>query len=249
LIRATLRQHTDFGKPAEALQSLLRGTSIRTNKIESLIGSVTAAEDPLTRWDQVCQELEALAFLEKPIPAGAPLPESPLLNAHFNSTDIARIADKITPEIWLDLVLAPIGSVPEFTYRAREGEYIPFQEASAGQQATALLWALLNQEGTPLIIDQPEDDLDSQIIIKVIEQVWKAKGKRQLIFSSHNANLVVNGDAELVVCCDYRVAGEQSSGHVKQQGAIDIPVIRNEITAIIEGGEEAFKLRSDKYGF
>jgi chromosome segregation protein len=83
----------------------------------------------------------------------------------------------------------------------------------------------------------------------VTEQVWRAKGKRQLLFSSHNANLVVNGDAELVVCCDYRVAGEQSSGQIKRLGAIDIPEIRNEITAIMEGGEEAFKLRRDKYGF
>jgi chromosome segregation protein len=165
LIRATLRRHVGFDKPMEALQVLLRGTNIRTNKLENLIGSITATNDPLARWDQVCQELEQLALLQKPIPAAAALPECPLLGAHFNSADIARLAGKITPEAWLDLALAPIESVPEFEYRAREEEYIPFREASAGQQATALLWALLNQEGPPLIIDQPEDDLDSQIIV------------------------------------------------------------------------------------
>jgi chromosome segregation protein len=164
------------------LQVLLRGTNIRTNKLENLIDSITTTNDPLARWDQVGQELEQLSLLQKPIPTAAPLPECPLLSAHFTSADIARLAGKITSEAWLDLALAAIESVPEFEYRAREQEYIPFREASAGQQATALLWALLNQEGPPLIIDQPEDDLDSQIIVNVTEQVWRAKKNGSFYF-------------------------------------------------------------------
>jgi len=70
-------------------------------------------------------------------------------------------------------------------------DIIPFSEASAGQQATALLSVLLNQEGSPLLIDQPEDDIDNRAINDIIENIWKAKNKRQLIFTSHNANLVV----------------------------------------------------------
>ena len=81
------------------------------------------------------------------------------------------------------------------------------------------------------------------------EKLWRAKQRRQIIFSSHNANLVVNGDADLLICCDYRVAGEQSGGVVKLQGAIDIAEIRNEIATVMEGGKEAFRLRKDKYGF
>src|SRR5262249_40629851 len=107
----------------------------------------------------------------------------------------------------------------------------------------------LNQSGPPLIIDQPEDDLDSQVILDVVERIWKAKERRQLIFSSHNANLVVNGDAELVVGCDYRAAGDQSGGRVKVQGAIDQAEVRQEITTVMEGGEKAFRLRKEKYGF
>ena len=79
--------------------------------------------------------------------------------------------------------------------------------------------------------------------------MWLAKTKRQLIFSSHNANLVVNGDAELVVCCDYRKAGDQSGGTIKAQGAIDIDDVRAEIATVMEGGREAFTLRKEKYGF
>jgi type III restriction enzyme len=128
-------------------------------------------------------------------------------------------------------------------------EFISFADASAGQQATALLSVLLNQSGGPLVIDQPEDDLDSKMSSEIVEQIWSAKTRRQLIFASHNANLVVNGDAELVVGCDYRKAGDQTGGRIGVVGAIDNPPVREEITSITEGGKEAFKLRKAKYGF
>jgi type III restriction enzyme len=139
--------------------------------------------------------------------------------------------------------------MPHFEYRQREDAYINFREASAGQQATALLRVLLNQEGPPLIIDQPEDDLDNQVVLEIVSELWKAKMKRQLIFSSHNANLVVNGDADLVIICDYRTMSDQSGGRIKDQGAIDVEKIRREITVVMEGGREAFRLRKEKYGF
>jgi chromosome segregation protein len=111
------------------------------------------------------------------------------------------------------------------------------------------MFVLLNQDGPPLVIDQPEDDLDNHVIKDIVEQVWAAKTKRQLIFSSHNANLVVNGDAELVICCGYRIAGEQSGGTIAAQGAIDVEEVRTEIATVMEGGRAAFTLRKDKYGF
>jgi type III restriction enzyme len=107
----------------------------------------------------------------------------------------------------------------------------------------------MNQQGPPLIIDQPEEDLDNQVILKVVEEIWAAKKNRQIVFSSHNANIVVNGDADLVVCCDYRTAGDQSGGKIKCEGAIDMETIRKEITLVMEGGKEAFRLRKAKYGF
>jgi type III restriction enzyme len=87
------------------------------------------------------------------------------------------------------------------------------------------------------------------VIFEIVKRVWKAKTRRQLIFSSHNANLVVNGDAELVVWCDYRVAGDFSRGRIANEGAIDMPSIRETIKTVMEGGDKAFKLRLDKYGF
>ena len=89
----------------------------------------------------------------------------------------------------------------------------------------------------------------SKVVKEIIERIWTAKTKRQLIFASHNANFVVNGDAELVICCDYLKAGDQTAGTIKLSGAIDNEKIRKEITTVTEGGEEAFKLRKEKYGF
>lgn len=249
-IRATVRKCAITADASGKLRSLISGTSIRTNKIDALFTRVVQATDPIGEWLTVLSEFERIASMSKESISDATLPATPILTTlGFTASELQRIAAKITTDSWLDLSLAVLEDEPVFEYKAREAEYIPFADASAGQQATALLWALLNQEGPPLVIDQPEDDLDNQVISNVVEQIWKAKPKRQLIFTSHNANLVVNGDAELVICCAYRITGDQSTGHVTCEGAIDIKNVREEITKVMEGGEEAFRLRKEKYGF
>ena len=97
----------------------------------------------------------------------------------------------LTPEKWLDLALTEIEFNPDFEYSTNNtmGDTIPFSDASAGQQATALLTVLLNQPGNPLIIDQPEDDIDNRAIDEIIKNIWDAKKRRQIIFTSHNANI------------------------------------------------------------
>jgi len=201
-------------------------------------------------WSGILTELEKLARHD---PEGTdPLPACPIIDkCDFKSSEKSRITAEFDYERWLDLSLAELEFNPVFQYctSKAKNEYIAFVDASAGQQATALFTALLNQEGAALIIDQPEDDVDSKVVKEIIERIWTAKTKRQLIFASHNANFVVNGDAELVICCDYLKAGDQTAGTIKLSGAIDNEKIRKEITTVTEGGEEAFKLRKEKYGF
>jgi len=169
----------------------------------------------------------------------------------MNDGNRQRIVEIYSPENWLTMLTQEIDFEPVFYYSTSNemGDVIPFSEASAGQQATALLSVLLNQEGNPLLIDQPEDDIDNKAINDITSNIWNAKNKRQLIFTSHNANIVVNGDSELVVCCDYKESSQQTQGEIKYEGAIDNPEIKKEITLIMEGGEKAFILRKDKYGF
>lgn len=250
LIKATLVKCADFDNASSKLKTIISGTNIRTAKVESAFEHIVSSSDPINEWSALLAELEQLALVSTDGGQASPIPPTPVLNKiGFSQSDTQKISSKLTIDSWLDLSLVVLDDQPKFEYRAREADYIPFADASAGQQATALLWALLSQQGPPLVIDQPEDDLDNQVISKVVEHIWKAKPKRQLIFSSHNANLVVNGDAELVICCDYRIAGDQSTGFVKTQGAIDVTDVRDEITKVMEGGKEAFKLRKDKYGF
>jgi chromosome segregation protein len=126
------------------------------------------------------------------------------------------------------------------------GREISFEKASEGQRAAALLFMLLEQPGGPLIIDQPEGDLDNRIIAELTDKLHTAKQKRQLIFASHNANIVVNGSSELVGYID---VNNEGCRQFEFAGAIDKPEICNVITATMEGGEKAFKDRQSKYGY
>lgn len=248
LIRATLKRGQGLSAVADRIKGVVSGSGLRGNKVDAFLELLRAESDPLTTWNQALDELDRLATVgsDDAVTSEAfPL----LARLGFAVGDIVRIRQKMSSDGWLDLALVPIADHPNFEYQVREDDFIPFSDASAGQQATALLGVLLSQGGSPLVIDQPEDDLDSQVVVEVVGKIWGAKSRRQLVFSSHNPNFVVNGDADLVVCCDYRSAGDQSGGRIKLEGAIDVPAVREEITRIMEGGERAFKLRKEKYGF
>ncbi len=252
IIKAEVTKSINIRTIQELLIQSFTGTRISRDKVESICREITESESPLDSWKATLEELKNLAeykiLEDKPIE----LPETNLLTqAGLNEGNKRRIAELFEPDNWLSMLTQEIEFEPKFFYSTSNqmDDVIPFSEASAGQQATALLSVLLNQEGSPLLIDQPEDDIDNRAINDIIENIWSAKNKRQLIFTSHNANLVVNGDAELVVCCDYKESSQQTQGEIKYEGAIDNNEIKKEITLIMEGGEKAFKLRKEKYGF
>lgn len=248
LLKATINRGRGLADVERRFRAFVQGSGVRGGRIDELFNRLREEKDPLGTWDVVLSELEKLLLLGEDARVTSELTPT-LSRLGFGPPDQQRIRGRITSDGWLDLALTPIRDEPVFQYQTKEKEYISFSSASAGQQATALLGVLLAQTGMPLIIDQPEEDLDSQVVQSVVTRIWKAKRHRQLIFSSHNANLVVNGDAELVVACDYRVAGDQSGGKVSLQGAIDVESVRLEITKVMEGGEKAFRLRKDRYGY
>jgi chromosome segregation protein len=131
-----------------------------------------------------------------------------------------------------------------------QGREVEFEKASPGQQASALLELLLSQSAGTLIIDQPEDDLDNRVIMQIVNLIRKSKDRRQLLFTTHNPNIVVNGDADKVVALK---SGDtaQTDGRIQidVDGAIETPEIRKIITHIMEGGKAAFDLRNRKYNF
>ena len=252
-IRARVKRYADAGNFLDGVKRAVSGSRVPGNKIDGLwrsVSSAITAEAAKVLWNRMLTDLENLAEFDEERDGADKRPEAPTLTrAGLTPANLDGIGRSLTPDDWLTLSLTPVKSVPVFEYQSREQEYIPFRNASAGQQATALLKTLLNQPGPPLIIDQPEEDLDNPVMLEIVEGVWEAKQKRQLVFASHNANLVVNGDAELVAWCTYRTTGDQSRGIIAGEGAIDVDSVRDAIKKIMEGGEAAFNLRKEKYGF
>ena len=114
---------------------------------------------------------------------------------------------------------------------------------SAGQKSAAILAFLLSYGSEPLILDQPEDDLDNSLIMElVVAQLQANKQRRQLIVATHNPNIVVNGDSEQV--CVMKFAGGLI-GTMRQE-SLDDALVRQHICDIMEGGSEAFKKRYDR---
>ncbi|MDO0821962.1 TrlF family AAA-like ATPase [Desulfosporosinus nitroreducens] len=127
------------------------------------------------------------------------------------------------------------------------GHFKKLENLSKGQQCTAILNILLLDNKDPLIVDQPEDNLDNSFIAGNLVEIIRAnKIKRQYVFATHNANIPVFGDAELIV------AMEESDGLGKISddgiGSIDSEGVRNKVIQILEGGPEAFRMREEKYG-
>ena len=150
---------------------------------------------------------------------------------------------ELLPTTAIRLNTAPAGEPPDWQ---------PLEDLSTGQKATAVLLLLLLESGAPLIVDQPEDDLDNRFITEgIVPRMREEKQRRQFIFSTHNANIPVLGDAELIV--GLSAAGEGDSGRARvaseHMGSIDSQSVRELVEEILEGGREAFETRRRKYGF
>jgi DNA repair ATPase RecN len=135
---------------------------------------------------------------------------------------------------------------------------------SVGQGCTAILSIILLESEQPLIIDQPEDDLDNRFIYdEVVQVLRRERDHRQVIIATHNANIPVAGDAELVIALDTQEQAVNDRVDVRckvaANGFIDkadldysdeqMRSMRWHISQILEGGKTAFELRRQKYGF
>ena len=131
--------------------------------------------------------------------------------------------------------------------RMDDASYRSLNDLSGGQRVSVLLSLLLETEDTrPLVIDQPEDQLDNRFLFDtVLPALRKLRGRRQVIVATHNANVVVNGDADMVIQLD----ATARRGRVACAGAIEEPAVRDAILRTVDGGKEAFRLRRRKYGF
>lgn len=252
-------------KPKEcvdALCVLLEGSRFRdTDQHVSDWVAATFAPNATADWATLCDKLVAI-YREKIMAGSPPEPSAAAAAAikqlFFNG--VVSLTVQQTTKIYTNLTDQTIGPVLSATPRdgivltyMSDGMAIAFSKASSGQQASALLRLLLRQSAGTLIIDQPEDDLDNKVMMDIVRLIRKSKTSRQLIFSTHNSNLVVNGDADKIIVMRATVPEDRADADTARiradvDGAIETPRVRDEITHIMEGGMEAFDLRSRKYG-
>ena len=121
----------------------------------------------------------------------------------------------------------------------------PVDELSPGQRSSAMLPLVALSETAPLVIDQPEDNLDQRMIGKTLTKILAdLKETRQIIVTTHNPNIVVGGDAEQVIVLEPVGA---HAARVEDTGSIDSHQIIDHVLAIMEGGREAFQARRRRY--
>ncbi|MHC2289884.1 AAA family ATPase [Bradyrhizobium barranii] len=253
--------HRRDPRPREYIDALMKVmTSARVHDVEPKCEDwikELAKHDANPTWGAVRASL--LALYKAKIMAGSPTEPS---DDHANKLkDLifsqSKLTDQQTHRVYQNLdddrlsdIFAAVPRDFIVMNYVDQGRAVEFEKASPGQQASALLELLLNQSAGTLIIDQPEDDLDNRVIMQIVNLIRRSKDRRQLLFTTHNPNIVVNGDADKVVALK---SGDtaQTDGRIQidVDGAIETPEIRKVITHIMEGGKAAFDLRNRKYNF
>jgi hypothetical protein len=165
---------------------------------------------------------------------------SDVVSGHFvnlvNSLNDGQIdeIELLLPEDEIEIQYKPTSKAP----------FKSLSTASAGQNTTAILTFILSYGKVPLILDQPEDDLDNRLVYDlIVDRLKKAKENRQLIVVTHNANIPVNGDAEYIISMDT----ESKRLKILNEGTVEQTAIKKEICDVMEGSEQAFNMRSKRY--
>ena len=132
----------------------------------------------------------------------------------------------------------------------RDQDWQDVSHASPGQRGAAMLSLVLHHGSEPLVLDQPEDDLDTSLISQlIVTELRKSRWVRQLIVVTHNANIPVLGDAEEIIVMEARAGSltikqTQAQQHV---GPIELAEVRRDIQEVMEGGVAAFVMRERRY--
>jgi energy-coupling factor transporter ATP-binding protein EcfA2 len=202
----------------------LRGSGLHYNNLAPLLATSVSPFE-LVDWAERSAADELVEAVGMPIDRAASV-----VNAVRQGGAATIIASDVEDEVSLELLDGP--------------DYKPIEHLSIGQRCTVILPILLALEDATLVVDQPEDHLDNAFIAStLIASIRKRGNGGQTIFSSHNANIPVLGEASLVIVMD----SDGASGRVRAIGGLDEPRIVEAISEIMEGGAEAFAARAQFY--
>ena len=223
-IRVSIIQAGDRSGYRELLSAALKGSGIQYNRIaERIVESVSSEE-----LSQIIRRGNASRLAER---AGIAADLAQKVVGHIQNTDFAFKLETIDLE-------------DEPQIELKDGaDYKNSAGLSTGQRCTVILPILLFESERPLLIDQPEDNLDNAYVYDtIVKSLREVKRGRQLIFVTHNPNIPVLGEAERVFVFN----SDGRHGTVSRQGSVDD--VKGHIEHLLEGGAEAFKLRMAKYG-
>jgi predicted ATPase len=209
----------DKANLAEALKGLIKGTGIREADVKI---------------KKLCEEFpDSIAIIDDLF-----LKDGSQLKSLLGNSDYEKLAIRIR-ESYGDLLSVISENAIEILYHGKQ-----LKNHSIGQRASALILFILSQnQNDIIIIDQPEDDLDNQVVYKEFIKVLKAKKSSvQFIFATHNANIPVLGDSEKIISSEY-----EDDKMTLSEGTIDTAATHKKIIDIMEGGEEAFQRRNTIY--
>ena len=199
----------------DLLKTELKGTSITETKYQTISESDSFSDfvDLLADWI---------------------LDDGKELQKILTSTEYSKAVDKMKIS-YEELIQEAIADKVEIYYHGKL-----LRQHSLGQRASALILFILTHNDTDVImIDQPEDDLDNKVIYdEVLKVIREKKGNMQFVFATHNANIPVLGDADMIL-----TAESDGSSITYQSGNIDAPDSQQQIITIMEGGSEAFSRR------
>lgn len=223
-IRISISQHGNTDQYRATLEARLKGSGVK----QSLVAQKLASALTPPELADVVRHRDTDTLIDR---------------AELSHEQAAKVVTGLFDQEFLfGLEAVELGDQPLIELKDGEG-YKDTSSLSTGQKCTTILPILLLDSANPLIIDQPEDNLDNRFIFEnVVKSLRRVKQQRQLILVTHNPNIPVLGDAEQVVVLD----SDGARSRLIKDGSVD--GCKDEIVTLLEGGAEAFQKRGERYG-
>jgi len=217
------------------LRTLFQRNSGLDGVFDSFAGYISSEKNPQERMRKIS---ELKSYFVELLTRGSNT--SPPSGITLNKAFLNHL-DKINKdEVATDVELWFPDDLLQVSYQRDDSkDFIPISQGSPGERTSALLALIMELGDAPLLLDQPEDDLENRLIFDlVVKYLRRRKTSRQIIVATHNANIVVNADAEYVVALKHGIIPV-----VEERGSIQENGVRTAIRDILEGGERALRAR------
>ncbi len=235
-LRASLIACGDIPSGIAELRSILsREQNVAADEFECFASHLTAASDVQDRLRRIHElKIKLCSVATKGQDGGK------ALDIRIGKRFADHMQNRTTEDLARLLAWFP-PDLLKLCYRKNDsGSFKDLEKGSPGQVAAAVLAFLLAYGDEPILLDQPEDDLDNRLIYDlIVREIQTNKLRRQLLIVTHNPNIVVNGNADLVI----PIEDKNGQAAIPVMGALQNPGVRKVVCDVMEGGREALERR------